>query len=249
VQERLFEEIVEAPVEIVTEPYTPPAPVAGQMPAPQNAGVTPALQEGEEVCLAQVKVEVPDEIKQAAEEIVLSAETVGKNTALRSVGVVQRLLYARWCGHNKIGAIAKFAGISRSMLNRYLENGESAVHPCYVLFRSAWDQFFQGTVTSVLHNFRKSATAAGNWKAADAFLKVSDPESFGRESLAGQPAGAGTEIHVGNLQINVREKSADELMGLAAELLTRLSEPARQRLLERLPEGERARLANVCNGS
>jgi len=247
-QEVLFESVVEAPAEIVAEPYTPAA-VAGGTPAPQNAEDAPGGANEEEVCLAQVKVEVPDEIVEAAEEIVLSAEAIGKNTALRNVGVVQRLLYARWCGHNKIGSIAKFAGISRSMLNRYLENGEKAVHPCYVLFRSAWDQLFQGTVTHVLHNFRKSATAAGNWKAADAFLKVADPESFGRESLAGQSAGAGTEIHVGNLQINVREKSADELMGLAAELLTRLSDSARQRLLERLPEGERARLVNGCNGS
>jgi hypothetical protein len=125
----------------------------------------------EEICLANIKVEVPDEIKMAAEEIVLSAETLGKNTALRSVGVVQRILYARWCGHSKIGSIARFAGISRSMLNRYLENGESATHPCYDHFRAACDQFFQGTVTNGLHNLRKSATAPGNWKAADAFSR------------------------------------------------------------------------------
>ncbi len=245
-QERLFEEIVEAPAEIVAEPYTPTA-VAGGKPAPQIE--TEAGADEEEICLANIKVEVPDEIKMAAEEIVLSAETLGKNTALRSVGVVQRILYARWCGHSKIGSIARFAGISRSMLNRYLENGESATHPCYVHFRAAWDQFFQGTVTNVLHNFRKSATAPGNWKAADAFLKVSDPESFGRESLAGQPSVAGAEIHVGNLQINVREKSADELMSLAAELLGRLSESARQRLLERLPENEREKMAHVLGRS
>lgn len=243
-QERLFEEIVEAPAEIVAEPYTPAA-VAGGTPAPQNAEDAPGGADEEEVCLANVKVEVPDEIKLAAEEIVLSAETLGKNTALRSVGVVQRILYARWCGHSKIGSIARFAGISRSMLNRYLENGDAAAHPCYVRFRAAWDQFFQGTVTSVLHNFRKSATAAGNWKASAEFLRVADPESFGRESLAGQPAVAGAEIHVGNLQINVREKSADELMGLAAELLGRLGESARQRLLERLPAEERARVTHV----
>lgn len=225
IQGRMFEDGV---IEVPPSPDASDQKSTAAVPVETEAAEAPALLvEG-----IDSGVKVPDAIRAIAERITLQAEKIGRTCGLRSPGVVQRLLYARYIGITNVTKIAQYAGISRSQLTRYIQNGrdEQASDPdgkqdCYRFFVRAWDQLHQATVNDATENFRRSATTAGNWKAAQAFLERVDP-------TAPKNAPPGGDVNIGALQVNISERSTEELLDMAAGLIKDLPEQIRDQMTQ-----------------